>query len=150
MSYSTFFLIAGLVFFVDQITKYWIASILVPGQSWPLISGIFHLTYVRNPGAAFGIFPYQTYFFIILSAIMVVALIAAGRYFAPRYFFVRLSLACLLGGVSGNMIDRLRTGYVIDFIDLRFWPVFNLADAAIVIGILSLFIGIYLMQEKLF
>lgn len=146
----SFFAIAGLIFVLDQATKLWVSRLLEPGQSWPIINGILHLTYVRNPGAAFGILAYQTLFFVVLSALMVLVLIAGSRYIAPRHFFVRLALSFLLGGVLGNLGDRLRSGYVIDFIDFRIWPVFNVADVAIVAGILFILTSIFYMKEKAF
>lgn len=132
---GAFFLLAFVVFACDQLSKLLIARNFVPGETLPLIPDIFHITYVRNPGAAFGIFAEHTPVFIAVSLLMAVIIILGGRFLSGRYFLIRLALALQLGGALGNLSDRLRTGSVIDFIDFRFWPVFNLADIALVIGI---------------
>lgn len=138
---QAFALIALLVFAVDQFSKFWVGQIFFPGETWPLIPGIFHLTYVCNPGAAFGFLAYKTSFFITISLLVIFLIIFGGRYLETRYFLLRLALALLLGGALGNLSDRLRTGYVIDFLDFRIWPVFNLADVALVLGIFLLAAG---------
>jgi|SRR3989338_7256471 len=124
------FLIAGIVVIVDQITK---------------AIATTHLTLVRNTGAAFGLFKDQAVIFILIS---VIAIIFIGFYLIKRKVHphtkgfgvgVNLPLALILGGAIGNLIDRLRFGYVVDFIDLRFWPVFNVADSCITIGAVILF-----------
>ena len=91
-----------------------------------MIPEIFHLTYVRNPGAAFGLFANKTPFFIAISLLVIFLIIFGGSLLETRYFLLRLALALQLGGALGNFSDRLRTGYVIDFLDFRFWLVFNL------------------------
>ncbi|MDK2925203.1 MAG: signal peptidase [Bacillota bacterium] len=129
---------AGLVLLLDQITKLAVRRYLLPGESLPVLPGIFHLSYVQNPGAAFGILKYQTGFFIAITALVVAAII----FYAPRVDpgLLRVALALELGGALGNLIDRLRFGYVVDFLDFRIWPVFNVADMAIVIGVGLLFV----------
>ncbi len=131
-----------LVMLVDQASKIYMISRLQPGDSLPLVPGVFHLTYVRNPGAAFGILAHQTTFFIVISVLMI-ALIFFGRHlFSTRRFFVQLALSLQVGGALGNLIDRVRFGYVIDFLDFRIWPVFNLADVAIVTGMILLLLSL--------
>jgi signal peptidase II len=115
------FLIAGIVVIVDQITK---------------AIATTHLTLVRNTGAAFGLFKDQTIIFILMSA---AAIIFIGFYLIKKKASYYLPFALILGGAAGNLIDRLRFGYVVDFIDLRFWPVFNVADSCITIGAVILF-----------
>ncbi|MDP3786586.1 MAG: signal peptidase II [Candidatus Omnitrophota bacterium] len=115
------FLIAGIVVIVDQITK---------------AIATTHLTLVRNTGAAFGLFRDQAVIFILIS---VIAIIFIGFYLIKKKTSYYLPLALILGGAVGNLIDRLRFGYVVDFIDLRFWPVFNVADSCITIGAIILF-----------
>ena len=119
---------------LDQLTKAAVMRSMVPGQSIPLIQDVFHLTCVLNPGAAFGILSNQRMFLLITGAV----LIAATVYFYP---LLKKSDACLrsgalmiLSGAVANLIDRAQTGYVVDFFDFRIWPVFNIADIAIVIG----------------
>ena len=130
-------LVVFLVVLSDQLSKWAAHAWLEPLQSVSLIPGLLHLTYVRNTGAAFGLFRGWAALFTVLAALIAgwVSLELARRHHAPLN---RLGLALVLGGAVGNLMDRLRTGSVIDFIDLRVWPVFNLADSAITIGVILL------------
>ncbi|MDW7738724.1 MAG: signal peptidase II [Bacillota bacterium] len=135
------FIIAAVMVLFDQFTKYLITTYMEIGQSIKIIENFLYITYVRNPGAAFGMFPYQTVVFVIITIIVVLFIIFYYRVLAEDHFWLRLGLALQLGGALGNLIDRLREGYVIDFINFTIWPpVFNVADSAIVIGI-----GIFLI-----
>ena len=122
---------------LDQFIKLVIRHTLSPIQSVPLIPSVIHLTYVQNSGAAFGLFPGHTSLFILVSVAVAgwvcVELIRlrTGTQ-APR---TQAGLILILSGALGNLIDRLWFGYVIDFIDLRVWPVFNVADSCITIGV---------------
>jgi len=132
---APFYIIALLVFILDQASKVLIKASLPPEGSVPVINDIFHLTLVFNRGAAFGIFKSQTFFFVAIGIVTVIMLI----YFLPRIkggITIRLGLALLMGGILGNLSDRLRFGHVVDFLDFRIWPVFNIADSAITIGAL--------------
>ena len=102
----------------------------------------------RNFGAAFGILQSQTFLFIGLTLVVIVSVWVNRRRLPdyPRLFQIGLAIA--LGGALGNFSDRLRLGYVVDFIDLNFWPVFNIADMAIVSGVLLIIWGIYLKDRK--
>lgn len=126
------FLAAGGVFVADRLTKLAVRRALAVGESRPVIPGVLHLTHVQNPGAAFGLLPGQTTVLLLVAALTVAALALALR--AWREPLARAGSALVLGGAAGNLADRLRTGTVTDFIDLRVWPVFNLADVAIVAG----------------
>lgn len=143
-----FFLAALLVFALDQLSKFWIVNNFYPGESVPFLGQILYLTYVRNPGAAFGLFAYKTSFFIAISAIMVILTIISAFQIPPRLRLLRYGLAALMGGVTGNLYDRLQTGYVVDFLDLRFWPVFNVADIAIVVGVFMIAFGMIMYPHK--
>jgi signal peptidase II len=123
------FLIAAIVVIIDQITK---------------AIALTHLTLVRNTGAAFGLFRGQTLTFIVISTIAIVFLVFYLIKKRPDYY---LPPALILGGATGNLIDRLRFGYVVDFIDLRFWPVFNVADSCITIGAVILFFAIIIRSK---
>ena len=118
----------------DQLTKAIVLRTMVPGESIPLLQNFFHLTYVLNPGAAFGILSNQRVFLLVTG----VVLIAATIYFYPLLKkadgFLRFGTAAILSGAVANLIDRAQTGYVVDFLDFRVWPVFNVADIAIVVG----------------
>ena len=130
------FVIAAVIVAIDQATKYMVTSLMELGESIPVINNFLYITYVRNPGAAFGMLPYQTLFFVIITAVVVVFIIFYYRTLTDDHFWLRLGLALQLGGAIGNLIDRLRGGYVIDFINFTVWPpVFNIADSAIVVGI---------------
>lgn len=122
------------VVMIDQLTKALVMKSMVPGESIPLLQDIFHITYVLNPGAAFGILSNQRMFLLITGA----ALIVATAYFYPLLkrssFCLRLGATAILSGAVANLIDRVQTGYVVDFFDFRIWPVFNVADIAIVAG----------------
>ena len=151
-----------IIVIADQASKFFLNNHLHLGQSLPLVKNIFHLTLVYNTGIAFGLFKQQTALFILLSitaiALIMVNILNAGppafsragpparqtevglvfsragrRPHFDRLYWLGLSL--ILGGAVGNLIDRLRFGYVIDFLDFRVWPVFNLADSCITIGV---------------
>ncbi|SHJ61763.1 signal peptidase II . Aspartic peptidase. MEROPS family A08 [Anaerobranca californiensis DSM 14826] len=124
---------------LDQWTKYLITSQMILNQSIPVINNFFHITYVKNPGAAFGILPYQTTFFIIVTVLVVVVLGYYAFSLNKNQLLLKVAFALQIGGAIGNFIDRIRTGYVVDFLDFKIWsPVFNVADVAIVLGV-SLF-----------
>ena len=114
---------------------------MAPGESVPLLPPLLSLTYVQNTGAAFGLFRGQRLLFIFL-AIGIAAWILREMLTAPAPGRgAAWGFALVLGGSAGNLIDRLRVGYVIDFLDFHVWPVFNVADAAITIGVALLLWG---------
>lgn len=135
--------VAGLVFLLDRITKAAVIRALPEGASRPLIPGVLHLTHVQNPGAAFSLLPDRGGFLLAVSCAAVVGILIAARH--VREPWARAALGLLLGGAAGNLLDRLRTGTVTDFIDLRIWPVFNVADMAVVAG--SGLLALYLLRE---
>src|SRR5206468_6544533 len=96
-------------------------------------------TYVQNRGAAFGLLQDQTVFFVFVGLLVVAVIGASYRYLPRSGFLVHLALGLQLGGAVGNLIDRIRQGYVVDFVDFGYrsnwWPVFNVADSAIVVGV---------------
>lgn len=138
------FIIPILIIIFDQLTKYWAVSTLMREEPIVLINNFLQLNFVKNYGAAFGIMMNQRVFFIIITVIIVIGML----YYIRKYNNTKImnySLVMILGGAIGNFIDRLRLGYVIDFIDVNFWgvydfPVFNIADSFIVIGTILLVI----------
>ncbi len=133
-----FFLTALLVLAADQLSKIWIRSNLARGESLPE-TGLFRLTHVHNTGAAFGLFQDQSFPLTIVALIGIVALLFFA-FFSHRFPLLdsrlgRPALGLVLGGIAGNLIDRLRLGYITDFIDIGIWPAFNIADSAIVVGV---------------
>ncbi|WP_303997279.1 signal peptidase II [Megamonas hypermegale] len=122
------------IILLDQIIKYFVSTNMFLGQSIPVLPQIFHLTYIQNPGAAFGILENQRYLFILIAAVLIVAVIYFYKKIIQLSKLFQVGIALLFGGAIGNMIDRIFIGRVIDYIDFRIWPVFNLADIAIVSG----------------
>jgi len=129
--------IALLVWVLDQLAKAAIARWMEFGQSIPE-SGFVHLTYTTNTGGAFGLFPNQSLTLIIASFLAVGVLLLFYGSRARHNPWVRLSIGLQLGGAIGNLTDRLVRGYVVDFMHVGPWPVFNLADSAIVVGLILL------------
>lgn len=133
-------LAVGLVIlFLDQFSKLYISTNFVEGESIPLIKSVIYLTYVNNPGAAFGLFAYKSWLLILVGVGALVATWIFRHQIAKQSKLTRWGITLAISGAFGNLIDRLRLGKVIDFIDLRFWPIFNIADIAIVCGIALLF-----------
>ncbi|SDC48226.1 MULTISPECIES: signal peptidase II [unclassified Candidatus Frackibacter] len=126
---------ALLILVLDQVTKLTVVKHFYLGESLPIIDNIFHLTYVRNFGAAFGILNNQRLFFIITTSLVIIILLALYYKAKDAGLIIKIALGLGLGGAIGNLIDRVRLGYVIDFLDFRIWPVFNIADSAIVVGV---------------
>jgi signal peptidase II len=133
------FIIVVVVFLSDQFTKFFITQNLLLSQSVPITKGVLYFTVVHNRGAAFGILKNQVPLFILTAVISIVLIyLNLKRNKKKELSFYNFSLSLILAGALGNLADRIRLGYVIDFIDLRIWPVFNLADAAITIGAILL------------
>jgi signal peptidase II len=124
---------------VDQLTKLWIQRHVALGDARPLLGGLVYLTHAQNPGGAFGLFPHQNWLFFGVMVLLVVLVVKLVYPMTKRSPLLCCGLSLGLAGAVGNLIDRLRVGRVIDFIDVGFWPVFNVADGAIVIGVALLF-----------
>lgn len=132
-----------LVLLVDQVSKYLVATRLEEGQSWdiiPWLASIFRITHVTNTGVAFGLFQGLGDLFVVVAIVAIAAIVLYCRQLPDGQRAMQVALALALGGAVGNLADRLRQGFVTDFIDLRFWPlhewpVFNLADSSIVTGV---------------
>ncbi len=137
---SLFWQVAIVGIILDQVSKFWISQALAPvGSTWPLWSGVFHFTYVLNTGAAFSAFRGGAGWLKWLSlGVSVGLIIFAGK--VPLRKLEQLGYGCILAGAVGNGVDRFIFGYVIDFLDFRLinFPIFNLADVSINIGIAAL------------
>jgi signal peptidase II len=139
------FIIVSVVLSLDQSVKYLVNTRLSLGQSIPVAKGIFHITLVHNRGAAFGILQGALPFFIF-SASLAIYLIYLILKDVRRGMLSTLAMSLVLAGALGNLIDRVFLGYVIDFLDFRIWPVFNIADSSITIG--AVLLGWFMLSKK--
>jgi signal peptidase II len=140
-SWPLFLGLAALIVVLDQLTKAWLTSFLAPGQAVDVIGDLIRLVHSQNNGGLFGLFHGQAVMFGLVS-IGVVALIVLYHWKAAGGTYLAITLGLLLGGALGNLIDRLRLGYVVDFVDAGVgdvrWYTFNVADAAISFSLLLL------------
>lgn len=120
---------------IDQFVKGIVAASMVPGESVPILKNVFHLTYVLNPGAAFGILPHQRELFLLAGVAILIGAAIFYTHLKKTDLAMRFGLISLLSGATANLIDRFQNGLVVDFLDFRIWPVFNIADIAIVVGV---------------
>jgi len=137
------------VWIIDRVLKILIQGYFYPNETFAVIPNIFHITYVLNPGAAFGLMAGRTWVFV-LTALLVVAGVVYAQFRIPREEkILRLALGLIGGGALGNVYDRIMTGKVVDYLDFRIWPfVFNFADSMIVIGVGLLLLIMYLKDRK--
>ena len=119
----------------DQAIKHLVRTTMVQGQSIPIIENIFHITYIENPGAAFGILANQRMLFLVLTAVIVGVMIYLYCSLSNKKSLTAISLGIVVSGAIGNFIDRFMQGTVTDFLDFRIWPIFNIADIAICVGL---------------
>ena len=145
--------IAAVVLVLDQLTKIWVVSGMDVSQSIPVIRNVLHMTYVQNRGMAFGLFENNRMLFMIPTVILIGAVILAIVKLGRKNKLLDTSLGLILGGGIGNMIDRVARGFVVDFVDFcafDFWQwVFNVADAAVVVGTV-LFMIVMITDKNLF
>jgi signal peptidase II len=142
-----FYLAALSVAVFDQLIKFIVNSSLRPGGSIPVIRNILNLTYVQNRGAAWGIFPGQNWLLLGI-AVAVVGLLFYYHFKLSRGDIMQLGLGLVLGGVLGNSLDRFFRHFVIDFVDFIIWPVFNLADMMIDLGVAILLFRLFFSKEE--
>jgi signal peptidase II len=140
-------LAVGIVLAVDQLTKYIVVKNLRLHESWPE-DGFFRFTYGTNSGTAFGLFPNQTFFLIIFSAGAIGFIYYFYRSHAMPSLLLRMAMGLQLGGALGNLLDRVRAGKVVDFLDVGQWPIFNIADSAIVTGITLLIVITFFTRDE--
>ncbi len=156
-----FLAITGVVILLDQLTKGWIIATVRLHEGFPVVDGFFNIVHVRNPGAAFGFMAgaspaFRSIFFIVitLAAILLILhyLWHALRQTAFEKLSLVFSLSLILAGAVGNLIDRVRFGEVVDFLDVyvgtAHWPAFNVADASISTGATLLVISLFLGREE--
>jgi signal peptidase II len=143
-------LVAATVIVVDQISKLFIEHWLPLNQWWaplPEYADYFRIAHVANTGAAFGLFPSGSMLFTVVAVVVSLLILLYNFQLVGRHFWLRVALGLQLGGALGNLLDRLRLGHVTDFLDFGPWPVFNVADAAIVSGVVILGILLFFEQE---
>lgn len=120
---------------LDQVSKYLVRLYLVPYRLYPVLPPVFYLTYVRNPGVAFSLLSRWPFLSVFIAVLVIPVAVFMYRRFFTAEPLMGVALGMVMGGALGNLVDRLTTGAVTDFLDFRVWPVFNLADSAIVVGV---------------
>jgi|SRR3989338_3427461 len=141
--YIIIFSTALIIILIDQITKFLIKTSFQLKQSIPLIKNIFHLTYIRNFGAGFGILQQQKWILVFISIIVIGVIFYYLDKIKDKEKFLQIIVGLVLGGTIGNLIDRVAYGFVVDFMDFRIWPVFNFADSFVTIGVIGLIIYLW-------
>ncbi|MFQ5657368.1 MAG: signal peptidase II [Candidatus Methylomirabilales bacterium] len=144
MNAAPFYIFAGTIVFLDQVSKLFVQRTLLLGQVIPVIPSFFNLTYVLNPGAAFGFLSsapaaLRGPFFTGISVFAAIFIIYYRSAHRQMNLLSSLALSLILGGAVGNLVDRIRLGMVVDFLDFYYagyhWPAFNVADSAITVGV---------------
>ena len=120
----------------DQLTKFLVLERLTYEGSIPVLQNVFHLTFVKNTGIAFGFFNNNPLILTVLISFCVLVLLLYSGKIVKKSIVEKIAYGLILGGAAGNLIDRFRFGWVVDFLDFRVWPVFNLADSGITIGVI--------------
>jgi signal peptidase II len=136
------------VWIIDRFLKVLIQTNFIPGETLIVIPKVFHLTFVLNPGAAFGLLAGQTWIFVV-TALLVLGGVIFGQFYIPRRErLTRLAIGMIGGGALGNLYDRVVIGRVIDYLDFQIWPyVFNFADSMIVLAVGILMLLIYRQEN---
>ena len=136
----TFAVLAVSAFVADRLTKEWILGSLAVGESRHFLGNIIYLTFVHNRGGAFGLFVSFSFIFKAMGVIVPLVILIFFKKLLEKGWGWVIAASLIMGGALGNLYDRILYGYVVDFIDIRVWPIFNVADIAITIGIGILFI----------
>ncbi len=141
---------------IDQITKVSVDRSMQLFDSIPVVDNFFHITYVRNRGAAFSFLSNASWrlpFFIAISLVAAIVILIAFRKLRDDQKLAQISLAMIFSGAVGNLIDRMRLGEVIDFLDVHWyrhhWPAFNVADSLICVGVFLLAVDMILEEKRL-
>jgi len=135
---------------IDQLSKYAVRSCFMLGQQITIIPGFFDLRFIQNTGAAWGILSGLNHWLILFSVLMLGIIVFFRHHFFTRDPVSRIALGLIVGGITGNLLDRIRLSYVVDFLDFyvgrRHFPAFNVADAAICIGV-GLYVIFHVIHE---
>ncbi|WP_243387006.1 signal peptidase II [Bacillus kexueae] len=147
-----YYLLAFVVILLDQWTKWLVVKYMELGESIPIVEGFFYLTSHRNRGAAWGILQGQMWFFYIITSVVIVGIIYYIQKYGKKERLMGIALGFMLGGAIGNFIDRLFRKEVVDFINTFIFtydfPIFNIADSALTIGVILLFIYMLFFEGK--
>jgi signal peptidase II len=154
-NYLILLLVTPIILIADQLTKLYIDRTMPLYQSIPVIDGLFNITYLRNRGAAFSFLADTSWrlpFFILATVIAIIAILVAFKKLREEQRFAAVSLTLILAGAIGNLIDRVRLGEVIDFLDVYWrshhWPAFNVADSAICVGVACLALDMFREERR--
>ena len=144
-----YYLIIIAIIAADQLVKHIVATSMVLGQSIPVAGGLFNITYIQNSGAAFSFLESHSMLIIVVTSVLIaVGLVYVTRHLHDRKKFFMISLAIIIGGGSGNLIDRIVNGQVTDFIDFKVWPIFNVADICVCVGCILLCIYVIFIDGR--
>lgn len=153
--YIILFTVTTLVLALDQATKIYIDRSMDLHSSITVIENFFNITYMRNKGAAFSFlssFSYRLPFFILISLVAIIVIIVVMHRLRPDQKFTAVCLSLIFSGALGNLVDRVRLGEVIDFLDVHWyqhhWPAFNVADSAICVGVFLLAIDMFIEEKR--
>ena len=136
------------ILLIDQLVKYYVELTMLPGESIPVASPFFHITFVLNPGAAFGIFRDQQWLFLVTAIVFSIAFLFLYERLRRSGMLIHYGSVALAAGAVSNLIDRIRLGHVVDFFDFRVWPVFNVADIAIVLGTTAVLWALFVQKKE--
>ena len=137
------------ILLIDQLVKYYVELTMLPGETIPVAAPFFHITFVLNPGAAFGIFRDQQWLFLVTAIVFTIAFLAFYERLRRSGTLIHYGSVALASGAVSNLIDRIRLGHVVDFFDFRVWPVFNVADIAIVLGTGAVLWALFVQKKEL-
>lgn len=155
--YTLFVIPVGIILLLDQVTKIYVMSHMSLHDSITVIDGFFNITYIRNPGAAFGFLAdsspaFRSIFFVGVAIIAIIMILYLIKKISDEKLLLTFCLSLILGGAVGNLIDRVRFGEVIDFLDFYLfsyhWPAFNVADSAITVGAIILVLEMVKKKTK--
>jgi len=155
LKYLILIVVSAVVLVIDQVTKLSIDRSMDLHSSITIVENFFNITYLRNKGAAFGVLAQSGYrlpFFILVSLVAIAVIAVVFHRLRPDQKFTAFSLALIFSGALGNLIDRVRLGEVIDFLDAHWyshhWPAFNIADSAICVGVFLLAIDMFIEEKR--
>ncbi|MFV0559547.1 MAG: signal peptidase II [Enterococcus sp.] len=145
-----YLILSAIIICIDQFVKYWTVQNILLGDSRPLIDGFISLTHLRNTGAAWSILEGKMFFLVLFTALALAVVIYCMWKNRKASHWLMLGLSLILAGGIGNLIDRIRLGYVVDMFQTDFmnFPIFNVADMSLVVGVVCVFIYIILDEKE--